>query len=327
MKRSRISVGISAAALAVSLLGSPASQAADEFNHVVRIIVPFAPGGTSDILARLIAPKLTAAIGQTVIVENKPGAGGNLGADAVAKATKDAHTLLLLDLGTLATAPTLFSNLSYDVEKDLAPVSMVMYAPYVLAVHPSVPAKTVPELIAWGKANPGKLAVANSGVGAINHITAVLMGKELGITFKNVPYKGGAAASRAVVSGESNMILNGVTGTMPFVTGGQLVGIAVSGKTRVAKLPNLPTFKEAKLPQGASGSFQGLLTTAGSPAVLIQRLNVELRKILAEPEMIQKIADQGGNVQTGTPAELKVWLQGMIKEYGAAITANNIKVE
>jgi len=261
------------------------------------------------------------------VVENKPGAGGNLGADAVAKATKDAHTLLLLDLGTLATAPTLFSNLSYDVEKDLAPVSMVMYAPYVLAVHPSVPAKTVPELLAYGRANPGKLAVANSGVGAINHITAVIMGKELGITFKNVPYKGGAAASRAVVTGESNMILNGVTGTMPFVTSGQLVGIAVTGKSRVTKLPDLPTFQQAKLPQGDSGSFQGLLTTAGSPTGLIQRLNAEVRKILAEPEMIQKIADQGGDVQTGTPAELKAWLQGKIKEYGAAITANNIKVE
>jgi len=327
MKAIKISRLIGAATLAAAASFAPASFAADEFNHTVRIIVPFAPGGTSDILARLIAPKLTAAIGQTVIVENKPGAGGNLGADAVAKATKDAHTLLLLDLGTLATAPTLFSNLSYDVEKDLAPVSMVMYAPYVLAVHPSVPAKTVPELIAYGRANPGKLAVANSGVGAINHITAVIMGKELGINFKNVPYKGGAAASRAVVAGESNMILNGVTGTMPFVTSGQLVGIAVTGTKRVAKLPDLPTFQQAKLPQGDAGSFQGLLTTAGSPSGLIQRLNVEIRKILAEPEMIQKIADQGGEVQTGKPEELKAWLAGKIKEFGAAISANNIKVE
>ena len=132
-KTSKVTGFISAATLAVSLFASPASHAADEFNHVVRIVVPFAPGGTSDILARIIAPKLSAAIGQTVIVENKPGAAGNLGADAVAKAPKDGHTLLLMDVGSLATAPSLFSNLTYDVEKDLAPVGMVMFSPYVLA--------------------------------------------------------------------------------------------------------------------------------------------------------------------------------------------------
>lgn len=145
---------------------------------MVRIIVPFAPGGTSDILARIIAPKLSAALGQTVIVENKTGAAGNVGADAVAKSPKDGHTLLLCDVGSVATSPSLFSNLTYDAEKDLAPVGMIMFAPYVLAVHPSVPVKTAPELIKYGQDNPGKLAMANSGIGGINHIAALIIGKE-----------------------------------------------------------------------------------------------------------------------------------------------------
>lgn len=322
---------LSGLALALSVgfaaLAAPAACADEHFNHVVRIVVPFAPGGTSDILARIIAPKLQSAIGQTVIVENKPGAAGNLGADAVAKAPKDGHTLLLMDVGSLATAPSLFSNLTYDVEKDLAPVGMVMFAPYVLAVHPSVPAKTVEELIAYSRANPGKLAVANSGVGAINHITALVMEKELKLDWKNVPYKGGAAASRAVVSGESNMVLNGATATLPFVTSGQLVGLAVSGKTRLKSLPNAPTFKEAKLPATEAGTPQGLLTTAGTPPAVVQRLSDELRKILALPEIQQKIAEQGGEVQSAKPEDLKVWLKDSIRSYGEIIRAANIKVE
>lgn len=328
-KRSKFAGLASAAALAVSLFAAPASHAADDFNHVVRIIVPFAPGGTSDILARLIAPKLSAAIGQTVIVENKPGAAGNLGADAVAKAPKDGHTLLLMDVGSLATAPSLFSNLTYDVEKDLAPVGMVMFSPYVLAVNAAVPAKTIAELISYSRANPGKLAVANSGVGAINHITALVIEKEMGLNWKNVPYKGGAAASRAVVSGESNMVINGATATLPFVTNNQLVGLAVSGKSRLKNLPNVPTFKEAGLPPLAqeSGSPQGLLTTGGTPPALVKRLSDELRKILAQPEMQQKIEEQGGEVQSGKSDDLKAWLQANIKSYGEIIRAANIKVE
>jgi tripartite-type tricarboxylate transporter receptor subunit TctC len=326
-KRSKFAGLASAAALAVSLFASPASHAADDFNHVVRIIVPFAPGGTSDILARIIAPKLSAAIGQTVIVENKPGAAGNLGADAVAKAPKDGHTLLLMDVGSLATAPSLFSNLTYDVEKDLAPVGMVMFAPYVLAVNAAVPAKNIGELISYSRANPGKLAVANSGVGAINHITALVIEKEMGLNWKNVPYKGGAAASRAVVSGESTVVINGATATLPFVTNNQLVGLAVSGKTRLKNLPNVPTFKEAGLPAQDAGSPQGLLTTGGTPPAVVKRLSDELRKILAQPEMHQKIEEQGGEVQSGKSEDLKAWLQANIKSYGEVIRAANIKVE
>ena len=160
---------------------------------------------------------------------------------------------------------------------------MVMFGPYVLAVNPSVPAKTTQELIAYAKANPGKLAVANSGVGAPNHLTGVVVARALGLDWKYVPYRGGSAASRAVISGESQVIMNGTTATLPYVTGKQLVGLAVTGDRRLDALPDAPTFKEAGLAAHDAGTWQAVLTTAGSPPVLIERLNAELRKILAMP--------------------------------------------
>ncbi len=326
-KGSKAATKLAAAAFALTLLGASSAVLADEFNRMVRIVVPYAPGGTSDILARVIAPKLSVAIGQNVIVENKTGASGNLGADAVAKSPKDGHTLLLLDVGTLATSPNLFSKLTYDAEKDLAPVGMIMFAPYVLAVHPSVPVKSVAELIKYGQANPGKLAVANSGIGGINHITALIIGKDKGINWKSVPYKGGAAASRAVISGESNTIINGATATLPFVTSGQMVGLAVTGKKRLKNVPDLPTFQEAGLPAADYGTFQGLFTTAGSPPATVERLSLELRKILAQPDIQQKIAEQGGEPQSGKADELKAWLNASIKSFGDEIRAANIKIE
>ncbi len=317
-----------AAALALSVL-APAFMAgpaaAQSFDRPVRIVVPFAPGGTSDILARLIAPKLSEAVGQPVVVENKPGAAGNIGADAVAKARPDGHTLLLMDIGSLAIAPSLFADLSYNVEADLAPVGMVMFGPYVLAVNPSVPAKNVPELVAYAKANPGRLAVANSGVGALNHITAVALARDLGIDWKNVPYKGGAAASRAVVSGESTVIINGATATLPFVTNGQLVGIAVTGEERLAALPNVETFKEAKLPLADAGTWQGLLTTGKTPPEMVAKLNAALNTILAMPDIKEKIAEQGGSVRPGSPGEVKSWLATNIKSWGDIVRAADIK--
>jgi len=313
--------GLALAALAGFAL-SAQSAAAQNFERPVRLVVPFAPGGTSDILARLIGPKLSAAIGQPVVIENKPGAAGNLGADAVAKSPADGHTLLLMDVGSLATAPSLFSDLTYDPAKDLAPVSMVMFGPYVLAVHESIPAKTAQELIAYAKANPNKLAIANSGVGAANHITAVQMARELGIQWKNVPYKGGAAASRAVVSGESGVIINGSTATLPFVANKQLVGLAVTGEERVA---GLPTFREAGLPGGDAGTWQGILTRAGTPPAMVTRLNSEISKILQEPEIKAKIAEQGGVVKAGSPAEFSNWLKDATTRWGGIIREAGIK--
>jgi tripartite-type tricarboxylate transporter receptor subunit TctC len=315
------------AAGAVLGFGTAERASAQAFTKQVTIIVPYAPGGTSDILARLLAPKLSEAIGQPVIVENKPSASGNIGADFVAKAAGDGHTLLITDVGTLATQPSLVKKLSFDVQKDLVPVTMVMFSPYLLAVHPSVPASTWDELAAYAKANPGKLNIGNSGVGSIQHLTALVIQKKRGIDWMHVPYRGGAAAIRAVVSNESNVILNGALPTIPFVAQNQLKGIAVSGDKRLEQLPNLPTFKEIGMPIVETGSWQGFLASKGTPAAMVARLNAELRKVIQNPEISAKIAGLGGDVRTQSPEEFVTWMNGAIAEWGEVVKAENISLD
>ncbi|HEY0441028.1 MAG TPA: tripartite tricarboxylate transporter substrate binding protein [Xanthobacteraceae bacterium] len=318
---------MAAAASAILAIAGHGGAAAQTFTKQVTIIVPYAPGGTSDILARLIAPKLSEAIGQPVIVENKPSASGNIGADFVAKAPGDGHTLLITDVGTLATQPSLVKKLSFDVQKDLVPVTMVMFSPYLLAVHPSVPASTFAELVAYSKANPGKLNIGNSGVGSIQHLTAIVIQKRRGIDWAHVPYRGGAAAIRAVVSNESNVLLNGALPTTPFIAQNQLKGIATSGDKRLAQLPNMPSFKEIDMPIVETGSWQGFLASKGTPAPMVARLNTELRKVLAIPEIGAKIVELGGDVRTNAPEEFGAWLTKAIAEWGEVVKAENINLD
>jgi tripartite-type tricarboxylate transporter receptor subunit TctC len=308
-------------------VGLASAAQAQNFTKPVKIIVPFAAGGTSDILARLIGPKLQEAIGQPVVVENKTGAGGNIGADFVAKADKDGHTLLLIDVSTLAISPNLLSNMTYSPTKDLAPVGMISFAPYVLAVHPSVPVKTVAELVAHAKANPGKVPWGNAGIGVANHISAVQLEKTWGVTFKHVPYRGGADAIKGTVSGESQVILNGATATASFVTQGQLKGLAVSGDRRVESIKDLATFKELGVTPADVGSWQGVLTTAGTPAPMLEKLTTELNKILAMPDIAKRIQDLGGEVKAGPAANLAKWIESNTAAYAAIIKEAGIKVQ
>jgi tripartite-type tricarboxylate transporter receptor subunit TctC len=318
--------GLSAVAMAV-LLASVTTVSAQNFTKQVTIIVPYAPGGTSDILARLIGPKLSEAIGQPVIVENKPSSSGNIGADFVAKAAGDGHTLLITDAGTLATQPNLVKKLSFDVQKDLVPVSMVMFSPYLFAVHPSVPAATFQELIAYDKANPGKLNVGTSGVGSIQHLTALVIAKKYGLKWGIVPYRGGAAAIRAVVANESNVIFNGALATLPFVVQNQLKGIAVSGDKKLPAVASLPTFKELGMPIVETGSWQGFFTSKGTPPAMAAKLNAEIRKILAMPEISKKITELGGDVRTSTPEEFATFMTKAIAEWGEVVKAEGIQIE
>jgi tripartite-type tricarboxylate transporter receptor subunit TctC len=324
---SRRLLTLSALALALSLLGLVGAAQAQQFTKPVRVIVPYAAGGASDILARLIGPHLSKAIGQPVVVENKLGAPGNMGADLVAKAEKDGHTLLLAVMGAVAAAPSLFTKLTYDPQKDLTGVGMLVFGSYILAVHPSVPVNTVAELVAYAKANPGKLAIANSGVGNTNHLTGILLAKHWGIDWKYVPYKGGAAAIRGVVANESNVIINSALATQSYVTQNQLKGLAVSGTKRLDALKSLPTFKELNLPAVDSGTWQGVMTTAGTPAPMVARLNAELKKILAMPEMEKKISDLGAEVRIGSPEDFTSWMKANVALWGTIIRDAGIKVE
>lgn len=315
------------ALVGTTFAGTSFAQASVTFTKPIKLIVPFAPGGTSDILARMIAPKLSLTLKQTVVVENRPGAAGNLGASIVSKSDPDGHTLLLMDLSSLAVAPHLYTTLTYNPVKDLAPVSMISFSPYLLAVNPKLGVKTVAELLAFGKKNPDKLVFAHAGIGSGNQIVGLELAKHWGLQWVTVPYKGGSAAINAVLAGEANVIVNGSTATLPYVKNNQLVALAVTGDKRFESLPNVPTYGELKLPAADSGSWQGVLVASGTPAPVIAKLNAEINAILKDPEVVARISSQGAKPVPMTPQALAKWMQESSVNFGKIIRENNLKIE
>lgn len=315
------------ALVGTTFAGTSFAQASVTFTKPIKLIVPFAPGGTSDILARMIAPKLSLTLKQTVVVENRPGAAGNLGASIVSKSDPDGHTLLLMDLSSLAVAPHLYTTLTYNPVKDLAPVSMISFSPYLLAVNPKLGVKTVAELLAFGKKNPDKLVFAHAGIGSGNQIVGLELAKHWGLQWVTVPYKGGSAAINAVLAGEANVIVNGSTATLPYVKNNQLVALAVTGDKRFESLPNVPTYGELKLPAAESGSWQGVLVASGTPAPVIAKLNAEINAILKDPEVVARISAQGAKPVPMTPQALAKWMQESSVNFGKVIRENNLKIE
>ncbi|WBV44097.1 tripartite tricarboxylate transporter substrate binding protein [Pseudoroseomonas cervicalis] len=316
-----------AATLSIPAMPRAAMAAEPAFDHTLRIIVPNAPGGTSDIVARLIAPELTRRIGQPVVVENRAGAAGNIGADAVAKSPPDGHTLLLMDVATLAINPALFPRLPFDLERDLAPVSMLIYAPYLVAVRNTLGVTDAAALAARARATAGGLNVANAGVGSLTHLTAVELTAKLGGEATHVPYRGGAPALMAVTTGEADLIVNGATATLPFVANGQMRGIAVSGAQRLPALPQVPTFAELGWPLPEAGTWQGVLVQGGTPRPLVARLEAVLRETLAQPAIAARLAELGGEVRTDGPEAMRDWLSQASARYGAIVRAHNIRPE
>ncbi|MBX9698741.1 MAG: tripartite tricarboxylate transporter substrate binding protein [Acetobacteraceae bacterium] len=308
-------------------LALPRATRAQGFERTIRVVIPFAPGGTSDIIARLIAPELTRLLGQSVVVENRTGGFGNIAIDHVAKAPPDGHTMLLSDVGILATAPSLFTRLPFDVMRDLAPVTMLIYAPYILAVNPGVAARDAAALQALAKASPDRINVAHSGIGSANHLTALLLAQHWGVQLTMVPYRGGAAAVTAVAGGEAQMVINGATATQPFVTGGQLRGIAVTGAKRLMALPEVPTFAELGWPAPDNGTWQGVLVPAGSPPALVARLDGALRAALAVPAVAERLASIGGEIRAEGAAPFREWLVRETAAWGGVIRANGIRLD
>jgi tripartite-type tricarboxylate transporter receptor subunit TctC len=313
-------------ALALSSLAAlPA--VAQNLDRPVRFIVPFAPGGTSDIIARLLSPELTKSFGQNVVVENRTGASGNIGADLVAKSPPDGHTMLIIDVSTLATAPSLYTRFPFDLKRDLAPVTMLIYAPYILAVHPSVPVNNAAELVAYAKANPTKVNVGHAGIGVGNHLTGLLVTQHWGADLTQVPYRGGAAALTAVASGEAQMLINGATATAPFCKQGQLRAIAVTGPRRLPDFPDVPTFKELGWPAAESGTWQGVLVQGGTPPAMVERLSRDLRAAMAVPAVADRITAIGGENRAEGPESFRRWLDNEIEVWGRVVRANNIKLD
>jgi tripartite-type tricarboxylate transporter receptor subunit TctC len=290
----------------------------------IRIVVPYAAGGTSDILARQIGPKLTDAWGQPVIVENRPGANGNVGADFVAKSAADGYTLLLTDLGGLVISASVYPKLPFNPSQDFTPVVMVSYSPHVLAVNPSVQVKDVRELVAMAKAHPGKLNFAISGIGGAPQLAGIEFAQRMGIDWTYIPYKGGADAVTAVVGGQAHVLFNGMLATWPSVTGNRLRALAVSSAQRSPAAPGTPTVAEQGLPGFETGSYQGVVGAKGMPRDVTAKLNAELAKVLNSAEMKERFAKQGTEVRTGTPESLGEWMRTeqakwakIVKESGA----------
>jgi tripartite-type tricarboxylate transporter receptor subunit TctC len=308
----------------VSVAVSLAAQAQTYPGKPIRVVVPYAAGGTSDILARQIGPKLTEAWGQPVIVENKPGANGNVGADFVAKSTPDGYTLLLTDLGGLVISASVYPKLPFNPARDFTPVVMVSYSPHVLAVNPAVQVKDVKELIAMAKAYPGKLNFAVSGIGGAPHLAGIEFAQRMGLDWIYIPYKGGADAITGVIGGQAHVLFNGMLATWPHVTGGRLKALAISSAQRVPAAPDTPTVAEQGLPGFETGSYQGVVGPKGIPREVTAKLNSELTKVLNAAEMKERFAKQGTEVRTGTPESLGAWMSTeqakwakVVKESGA----------
>jgi tripartite-type tricarboxylate transporter receptor subunit TctC len=296
-------------------------------NKPIRIVVPYAAGGTSDILARQIGPKLTDAWGQPVVVENKPGANGNVGADFVAKSAPDGYTLLLTDLGGLVISASVYPKLPFNPAKDFSPVVMVSYSPHVLAVNPDVQVKDVKELVAMAKAHPGKLNFAISGIGGAPHLAGIEFAQRLGLDWTYIPYKGGADAITGVVGRQAHVLFNGMLATWPHVTGGRLRALAISAAQRVPSAPDTPTVAEQGLPGFETGSYQGVIGPAGIPRETVAKLNAELVKVLNTAEMKERFAKQGTEVRTGTPESLGSWMTTEQAKWAKVVKESGAKFE
>lgn len=316
-------VAISAALLSASVSAQTASNYPAK---PIKIVVPFPAGGTSDVLARIFGQKITEHWGQPVVVENRPGASGNLGADQVAKSAPDGYTLVLMDVGNLVISPALF-KLPFNVINDFAPVAMVAYSPHLLAVSTKVPANTPAELVAYAKAQKGKLnyAVA-AGMGSASHLAGVTYAQRHGIEWGYVPYKGGAQAITDLVGGQVDVMFNGMVATYPQVKAGKIKLIAVSSLTRNAQMPDTPTVAES-LPGFLTGSFQGLLAPAGTPKAIVDKLNAEVQRIAAMPDVKERLITLGAEPSNMTPDQFSQWVKSEIPAMAKIVKDEKITVD
>ena len=312
-------------AATLTLTAAPA-QAQTWPSKPIKIVVPFPAGGTSDVLARLFGQKMGETWGQPVVVDNKPGSSGNLGADLVAKAAPDGYTFALMDVGNLVISPALY-KLPFQVEKDFAPVAMVAYSPHLLAVSTQVPANTPAELVAYAKAQKGKLnyAVA-AGMGSASHLAGVMYAQRNGIAWGYVPYKGGAQAITDLIGGQVDVMFNGMVATYPHVKAGKIKLIAISSAKRNAQMPDTPTVAES-MPGFLTGSFQGLLAPAGTPKAVIDKVHAEVQRIAALPEVRERLNTLGAEPSAMSPADFGQWLKSEIPAMAKIVKDETITVE
>jgi tripartite-type tricarboxylate transporter receptor subunit TctC len=311
-------------AITVALMGIAARAGAQTYpNRPITLVIPFAPGGSTSIVGRVIADKMAQLLGQGIVIDNRPGAGGTVGTKFVAKSEPDGYTLLLGYTGTLAIGPSLYKEVGYDPTKDFAPVGMIGNAPSALVVHPSFPASTVAELIAFAKANPGKVNFGSAGVGSVNHITGEYFARSAGITLVHIPYKGTGPA----LTDHIPMAMAPIPPVHANVAAGLLRALAVTGKTRSALMPDVPTLAESGLPGFEASLYYGLVAPAGTPRPIIDRLNTELRAALASDEVKKQLGADGTAITPGTPEDYAGFIEQDEKKWAELVKASGVDPE
>ncbi len=295
-------------------------------NKAIRVVVPYPPGGTPDILIRELGPKLTAALGQQIIVDNRPGAGGNIGSEAVAKAAPDGYTLIMGTVATHSINQSLYKKLSFNPIKDFAPIALIATMPNVLVVNNDFPARSVNDLIALAKAKPGTITYCSGGNGTSHHLGGALFEKMTGIEMIHVPYKGAGQALPDLIGGQVNIMFDNITSSMSHIKSGKLRVLAVTTPKRSAALPDVPTVQEAGVPGYEISAWFGLLAPAKTPLEIVERLNRELNKILQTAEIKEMLAKQGADIAISSPAEFAAFVKErtdkmakVVKDSGAQI--------
>ena len=294
--------------------------------QAIRFVVVYPPGGASDVTARLLAAKLTDTLGQSVVVENRPGANGIIATDFVAKSAPDGYTLLMANLGPNALNPVVYKKLPYDALKDFAGVTLTTIVPQVVLVNPSLPIKSIPDLIAYAKANPGKVSFGSAGQGASNHFSGELLNALAGIRMQHIPYKGDAPSLADLISGQIQVALPTTVAGLPFVTSGKLRAIGVTGAKRLDNMPELPTVAET-LRGFEAVSWGGVMVPAGTPRPVITRLNADINRILKMPDVADKLKALGAVIVGSSPEEFDSYVKDEIAKWGKVARDNNIALD
>jgi tripartite-type tricarboxylate transporter receptor subunit TctC len=314
-------------ATTASLFAASHATAQSYPSKPIRLIIPFPPGGATDIIGRTLAQKLSTQLGQTVIVDNKPGAGGTLGSAEAAKAAPDGYTLLLATTSTHSIAPSLYKNIAYSADKDFAPISEVATATNVLIVTPNLPAKDVAELVLLAKAKPDSLNYASSGNGTVVHLQSELFKQVAGVQLTHVPYKGTALAIPDLIGGQTHLMFDSIVSALPHIKGGKVRALAVTSTKRTALLPDVPTVIESGLPGYDVNTYFGLFAPPGTPRDIVLRLQKEAAAAVLSAEVRERFASQGAEAVGGTPEALSALIKSESVKWKRVIDAGQIKVD
>ena len=318
-----------ALALFAGALIAPACAQAQAWpaKQPIRFVVPYPPGGASDVTARVLGAKLGQALGQSVVIDNRPGANGILALENVAKAPPDGYTILMANLGPNAINPGVYSKLPYDPVKDFTPITLTTINPLVVLVSPTLPIQNVSELVAYAKAHPRKVTFASAGNGAVNHLAGEMINAMAGIRMVHVPYKGDAPGVPDVISGNVSVMFPTIIGGMPHIKSGKLRAIAVTSIKRSPSLPDVPTLDEAGLHGFDAVSWGGIMGPAGMPPEIVTRLNAEFNRYLKEPDVIERLNSLGAEIVGSTPEQFGTYLKGEIGKWGRVAQANQVRLD